>query len=658
MAGIKFITRSILVVILLLTGISVKSQAPFSRGVNLTGWFQSGSAGQIQFTRFTKQDIINIKSLGCDVIRLPVNMHEMTSGSPSWTIDPLLFSFLDSLVSWCEELHIYLILDNHSFDPSINTSPGVATILVKVWTQMAIHYKYRSDFLLFEILNEPHGISTSDWGSIQNQAINAIRAYDTRHTIVVGGSGYNTYTELTNLPVYQDTNLLYTFHFYDPFLFTHQGATWVSPTMEPLSGVPFPYCGACMPLLPESLKGSWIESAYNNYSSEGRVSYVQSLIDNAVRFRNSRNVKIFCGEFGVYIPNSDFADRAGWYGSVREYLEQNNIPWTTWDYKGGFGLFQKNSNELFEHDLNILLLNSLGLNIPRQTPYTLRPDSTGFLIYSDFIGEKINEGSYTSGKIDFYSPEFPNNDSYCISWNGFSQYNAIGFDFQPDRDLARLVSEEYALDFMVRGVQGIKFDIRFMDTKTSAGDHPWRMGVTIDEIMTADRRWHHIYIPLSDFGEKGSWDNNTWYNAAGLFDWTAVDKLEISTEYLPAEGKQIWFDNIHITNRDTAFVRESAALGVEEFPEFTKARLKITPNPMNDQTVISYNLFEKSPVRINIFSIAGYKIICLLDEIQTPGVKSVLWNGCNGNGSPVGKGIYLVQFTTPTQYVAGKVIKK
>jgi endoglucanase len=53
---------------------------------------------------------------------------------------------------------------------------------------MAIHYKERSDFILFEILNEPHGISTSDWGNIQNQAINAIRAHDSKHTIVVGGS--------------------------------------------------------------------------------------------------------------------------------------------------------------------------------------------------------------------------------------------------------------------------------------------------------------------------------------------------------------------------------------------------------------------------------------------------------------------------------------
>ena len=70
------------------------AQMPFSRGVNLTNWFQTSSAQQIQFTKFTKQDFINIKSLGCDVIRLPINLHAMTSGSPEYTIDPLFLLFL------------------------------------------------------------------------------------------------------------------------------------------------------------------------------------------------------------------------------------------------------------------------------------------------------------------------------------------------------------------------------------------------------------------------------------------------------------------------------------------------------------------------------------------------------------------------------------
>jgi len=66
-------------------------EVPFHRGVNLTNWLQAGSTRQIQFTKFTKQDLENIKSLGCDVIRLPINLHYMTNGEPNYTVDPLFF---------------------------------------------------------------------------------------------------------------------------------------------------------------------------------------------------------------------------------------------------------------------------------------------------------------------------------------------------------------------------------------------------------------------------------------------------------------------------------------------------------------------------------------------------------------------------------------
>jgi endoglucanase len=636
------------------------SQAPFSRGINLTGWFQVNSPGQIQFTRFTKKDILNIKSLGCDVIRLPVNLHSMTLGSPSYTLDPVYLAFQDSVVKWCEQAQIYLIIDNHSFDPNINTSPDIADILIKVWSQLAARYKDRSEYILYEILNEPHGITTSVWGSIQDRVISAIRNKDGRHTIVVGGSGYNTYTELRNLPVYEDTNLLYTFHFYDPFMFTHQGATWVSPSMEPLSGVPFPYDAARMPACPPGLKGTWIESGLNSYSGDGTVSSVRQLIDNAINFRNSRKVNIFCGEFGVYMVNSSDDDRTYWYQVVREYLGENNIPWTTWDYKGAFGLFKKGSGELFDYDLNIPLIQSLGLNVPPQTPFTIRPDSDAIVLYSDFIGAGINDGSYGTGKVNFYSTDLPNNDTYCLKWSDFSQYNSLVFDFNPDRDLSRLLSGGYSVDFMLRGNSpGIKFDIRFIDTKNqNAGDHPWRMSATIDEPNSFwDKKWHHIHIPLTSFNESGSWDNNSWYTPGGQFDWTAIDRFEVSSEYLLAPGKELWFDNIIVTDRDTAVVRESGVLGIERTTWQDRAQLKVDPNPMNSYAKITYSLTEESTISVSIYSVTGNKIRNLLTVTQSPGDQCVTWDGCGDTGAPVPAGLYICALTSRGNIVTKKIIK-
>ena len=382
-------------VLLLFSSGFLKAQNIFNKGVNLTNWFQASSVNEIQFNRYSRQDLVNIKSLGCDVIRLPINLNSMTLGSPDYIIDPVFFNLLDSAVTWAEELNIKLILDNHSFDPAVNTDPGVGDILVKVWSQMAEHYKNHSPLILYEVLNEPHGITTQLWGSIQQTVIDSIRAVDTRHTIVVGASDYNTYTEMENLPVYSDTNLLYTFHFYDPFVFTHQGATWVSPSMIDLAGVPFPYNKDSMPVCPASLKGSWVESNINSYSNDGTVANVQNLIDIAIKFRDSRKVPIYCGELGAYNLNSINADRVYWYQIVRSYLETNKIPWTSWDYQDGFGLFKKGSNELFQHDLNVPLLQALGLNVPAQTQYIERPDTTGFIMYSDFIGSFINESDWT-----------------------------------------------------------------------------------------------------------------------------------------------------------------------------------------------------------------------------------------------------------------------
>ena len=101
--------------------------------------------------------------------------------------------------------------------------------------------------------------------------------------------------------------------------------------MAPLANIPFPYGAGQMPALPAELIGSWINSAYNNYQNDGNVAKIKQLIDVAVAFKNNRKVPVFCGEFGVYMKNSNDAFRVSWYNEVRKYLEEKAIPWTIWD---------------------------------------------------------------------------------------------------------------------------------------------------------------------------------------------------------------------------------------------------------------------------------------------------------------------------------------
>ncbi|MBN2765015.1 MAG: cellulase family glycosylhydrolase [Paludibacteraceae bacterium] len=644
-----------LFLISLLLSFQLQAQVSFNRGVNLTGWFQTSSAQQIQFTKYTKKDFQNIKSLGCDVIRLPINLFYMTNGSPDYTIDPLMYEFLDQAVNWAEELQMYLILDNHTTDDLASKNANLETVLKKVWVQMAEHYKNRSNYILYEILNEPNGtLTTAAWGKIQQAAITAIRTVDTKHTLVVGGASFNSYTELAALPVYADNNLIYTFHFYDPFVFTHQGASWPSPSMTSLTNVPFPYNASTMPSTPSALAGTWVASALTNYKNEGTLAKVKSLIDIAAAFKTSRNVKVYCGEFGVYIPNSPNADRNYWYQEVRKYLEAKQIPWTTWDYQGGFGLFTKGSAELFDYNLNIPLVTALGLTAPTQQTYTLRADSVGFPIYTDYVGEKMLEsGNPSGGTINFYATDKPNNGKYCLAWSGSGQYGTVGFNFSPDKDLSKLKNQNYALSFMVRGnAPGAKFHLRFTDTKTSASDHPWRMNFTMDETTAKwDGKWHKVYLPLSRFTEGGSWDN-AWFNPAGLFDWRAVDRFEIVAEQASLAGKTFWFDNIQLCNQDTAQVYETSTFTGVETIQAKKLKFNIFPNPVYNQATISYSITDNEPVNISLLNLSGQTMETIVDAHQTAGDYHIRWTKANS----IRQGIYICRLAVSDKISQCKMI--
>ncbi|MFK7920863.1 MAG: cellulase family glycosylhydrolase [Bacteroidia bacterium] len=585
--------------------ISLNAQsAPFSNGVNLTNWFQVDNAQAIQFSRYSRQDFVDIQSLGCDVVRLPINLHAMTDGAPNYQLDPLFLSFLDQVVDWAEELQIHLILDNHTFDPAVSTAASVEVPLVKVWKQMAAHYQSRSTYIHYEVLNEPHGISDQVWGQIQQNVIDTIRTVDNIHSILVGGADWNSFYKLSALPNYTDNNLIYTFHFYEPFLFTHQGATWVGPSMAPLANVPFPHHPDSMPPMPTSFAATWLEGSYNNYSSDGTVAQIQSLINIAANFQQSRNVPVFCGEFGVYKPNSKENSRAFWYEKVKDALEANNLSWTIWDYHGGFGIFEDGGNDLFDHDLNVPLLNALGFTVPPQTPFTIEADTLGLLVYTDYTEQYIRD-AHNGGIINSYSEDKPNYGSYCLSWSDPGQYQTIGYDFTPNRDFSTLVTDGYAVDLFIRGdVPGTQLDIRFLDTKTAdPNDHPWRMGFTITTSMVSwDSRWHHLHLPLSQFNEFGSWDNNMWYNAQGDFDWTAIDRLEIVAEYGAINGN-LWIDHLQITNQDTAIVNDTTAFTTALEPLTVDYSWNLYPNPGGEHLVVETNWAQ--PMKLEIYDALG-----------------------------------------------------
>lgn len=625
---------------------------PFERGVNLSNWFQKGSIQQVDFSRYAYEDFVDLQTLGVDVVRLPINLHAMTGGAPDYIVDPILFNFLDQIIDWTEELNIHLILDNHTFSVTENTTVAVNTPLSIIWPQMAAHFIDRDSTLYFEILNEPHGIDDFVWNTVQQNIVNLIRQVDAERTLIVGPAGWNSYNNLDDMLNYNDDNLIYTFHFYDPFVFTHQGASWTDPSMVSLGGVPFPSNAGSIPACPPDLVGSWVQGNLVSYGSQGTVQHVQELLDIAVAFGESRGVPIYCGEFGVLNHNAIDAHRIEWYREVTAYLDAAHIGWTMWDYHGGFGLFEVGGTDLFDHDLNIPLVEAMGFNSPPQTDYVFTPDSTGFPIYQDYLSQNIHADFQTDGTLTMYAPEDPRYGNYSLYWTGAVQYDRVGFKFSPYKDLSHLVTQDYEITFWVKSSgtpQG--FDLRFVDTKTDVPeDHPWRMGKTISEAdLSWTGEWEYIRMPLSLMDEKGSYDG-TYYPPQGLFDWTHVDLVELVSEHSSMAGSELWFDEIRIVDAGTASINQKSAL------PYSLSLDQNFPNPFNPTTSIRFRVPIPGDFTLSIFDVRGQHVTSLVNGVVESGSHEFIWDGRAATGMAVDSGIYFARLSSNFQTQSIKML--
>jgi endoglucanase len=113
--------------------------------------------------------------------------------------------------------------------------------LLAFWKTFATHYaKTDPRQVYFEVLNEPHISDSFRWAVIQSRAVAAIRAVAPTHTIIATGNHWGGVEGLLELEPVRDSNVIYSFHDYDPMTFTHQGATWSTAYLKTLRGVPYP----------------------------------------------------------------------------------------------------------------------------------------------------------------------------------------------------------------------------------------------------------------------------------------------------------------------------------------------------------------------------------------------------------------------------------
>ena len=300
--------------------------SPIRRCVNLGNALEApteGLWGQV----VRKEDMARIRAAGFDTVRIPIAWSAHAADTPPYTIDPAFMARIREVVQWAEAADLQVIINVHHYN-EINDDPAThIPRLVAIWDQISDAWADASPRVIFEFLNEPHSEMTAKKVDEVNAfLLNRLRQRHPDRWMILGGGHWGHWSGLidTNPPF--DPRIITTFHFYDPFAFTHQGAPWATQ--------------------PAPLGTEW--------GSSRDMRQIKADFDKAYDFAAARGLPVLVGEFGVYeaVP---YSQRAEWTGFVRAVAEERGMSWCHWDFAAGFPVYDMENERWIEPVLEALI---------------------------------------------------------------------------------------------------------------------------------------------------------------------------------------------------------------------------------------------------------------------------------------------------------------
>ena len=242
-------------------------------------------------------------------------------------LDSRWLNTLDEVVNQATAAGLNVILDEHDYEACGADPDGCRPKLLAFWEQIGSRYRNAPSSVLFEILNEPEGALTPDrWNAFLADALAVIRRSNPNRTIVIGPGADNTFPALDslNLPEH-DHNIIVTVHYYNPFSFTHQGASWAPPEIQAGKNI--------------------------HWGSVADHAQLEHEFDVIAAWGKAHQRPILLGEFGAY-DTAPLPDRAAWTTAVARAATKRGFPWVYWQFENKFGVYDMDKDRWVEpiHD--------------------------------------------------------------------------------------------------------------------------------------------------------------------------------------------------------------------------------------------------------------------------------------------------------------------
>jgi endoglucanase len=157
------------------------------------------------------------------------------------------------------------------------------------------------------------------WNNLLSDALRVIRSTNPQRNVIIGPTEWNNLEMLSQLILPPDDHhIIVTYHYYNPFQFTHQGAEWVTGST------------------------SWQGTKWTGSNSENAA--VVKDFGRVAAWAKINNRPIYMGEFGAY-SKADMESRVMWTTFIARQAEKHGFSWSYWEFCAGFGAYDPALNQ-------------------------------------------------------------------------------------------------------------------------------------------------------------------------------------------------------------------------------------------------------------------------------------------------------------------------
>jgi len=333
-------------------------------GANVCRWFRFARRDTAEhFNNYiTDAEAVLMAELGLRHVRLCVQPR-VVMNETSGAVREERAGQLEVAIRRFQRAGLLVVVDIHNEDRDAELNPAWQDAFVKFWSALATRLNALDpDLTVLEIINEPvFSKREEEWNTFNARLAAAIRQSAPQHTIMTSGPNWGGIDGLKKLKLLADKNVVYSFHCYDPFPFTHQGATWSSEEVKPLRGVPYPSSPEAVAPLRAALEdkpGSrrLVERYGNERWDKDKLA---ARFKEGIEWGARHGVPLYCGEFGVFPQHAKPEHRANWFRDFGAVLAEHRIGWAVWGWDEGFGLGRRYVND--KPVVDSVVANALGL---------------------------------------------------------------------------------------------------------------------------------------------------------------------------------------------------------------------------------------------------------------------------------------------------------